>query len=510
MIKKETEPSLLERARAEEKAYNWVEAARLYEQAAEYFLSNKVIVKAAEIYKKLGYTNSRAANTSETAEEYKKRNQNAVKAYKNAAILFKKIGDKCNELECNAEMFYTNGMISTSIMESKKRFHKSYELFSESSELNSSEHNQEGFLRTLSRTTMTLGLLIYHSSDRKEIEELYQIGIDNASKVWKLSKDIKNIQTLTESLFGEMHILFLRHLISFKKNMQWKEFFKNLLSRSKESIRIAKGCDDSRILGIIYFVAGFSCWYLGFLFINDEKEQSESIDKSLELLEKALVFAKKAKDKPIIILIIFFLNFFALFGGRFKYIQKRIFKDMFEILEIDKIYTDLFNPYRFPVYILPTLYYSQIAQMKFFTTNQRKSYAKKGIEYAKDLLKLISPTPFSAWAYQGLTWSYSQLVTSAASNMERDEYAQKMFHYAKEAEKIAEMYGEGYLRSFAYSSLYRANKTLADIAKNEEDKIKMLSAATDASKNYIESAVESRAGILASQMRVLRLGMMTY
>lgn len=54
-----TEETLLERAKVEEKNYNWVEAAKLYEQATKLYLNKKLVEKAAEGYKKVGYAYSR-------------------------------------------------------------------------------------------------------------------------------------------------------------------------------------------------------------------------------------------------------------------------------------------------------------------------------------------------------------------------------------------------------------------------------------------------------------------
>ena len=50
----ENEEALLEKAKAEEKAYNWVEAARLYEQVAESFLNDKLTEQAGETCRMLG------------------------------------------------------------------------------------------------------------------------------------------------------------------------------------------------------------------------------------------------------------------------------------------------------------------------------------------------------------------------------------------------------------------------------------------------------------------------
>jgi len=82
MMKGKKEAVLLERAGIEEKGYNWVEAARLYEEAAKSFWDKEMVEKAAGIYKKLGYVCARAAGTAETAEDHLELNKREVEAYK--------------------------------------------------------------------------------------------------------------------------------------------------------------------------------------------------------------------------------------------------------------------------------------------------------------------------------------------------------------------------------------------------------------------------------------------
>jgi len=89
-----SEDALLEKAKAEEQVYNWVEAAILYEQVAESFLGKNSTEKAAETYRMLGYAYSRAAGTAETAEEYRERHENAINAYRKAVDLFKQTKNK--------------------------------------------------------------------------------------------------------------------------------------------------------------------------------------------------------------------------------------------------------------------------------------------------------------------------------------------------------------------------------------------------------------------------------
>ncbi len=503
MVKGKRAGTLLERAGVEEKDYNWVEAARLYEQAAKAFLGKKMVEEAAGAYKKLGYACYWAGRTAETAEEYVEQNKRAVKAYKEAANLFKQTGNRPEELECEAEALYVSGFVAGSVIEGKKAFSKSYELFIESSELYSKEDDRESFARTLSRAAMASAFLVTYCSDRWEIEQLFQKGRDVADKAWKLSKDVRDLQSLAESLYAETLLSWAEmFIVTFRWDERWREYLRKLLLKFDESLKLAEGCDDPKILGPIYFMAG--AWYcaFGFHVVEDEREQKEYFDKGSVLMEKALVFARKTKDKEIILWSLFYLDWWALFGGRFEYLQKRIFDDLHETVELGKIYAGSYTTLRFNSDFLPAFYYANFAQRSFFTPAQRKSYAEKGIEHAKESLKTFSFPPYSAWPYQTLTWSHSQLAALATAKDERDEHAQKMLQYAQQAAKIAEEYEGGFVRASGYTSLWRAYKTLADIAENEEERVKMLTAAADAAKKYIGHAVESRTGIIAAQMRL--------
>jgi len=300
-VKGEREAVLLERAVLEEKAYNWVEAAGLYERAAKSFSGKKMVEEAAGAYKKLGYACYRAGRTAETAEEYVEQNKSAFKAYKEAAKLFGQSGNRPEELECEAEALYVSGSVAGSVVEGKKAFSQSYELFIESSELHSKKDDQESFARTLSRAAWTSFLLVNYCSDRWEIEQLTQKGRDIADKAWNLSKDSSDLQSLAESLFAEGWLSWVQMgIVAFKWNERWREYSRKFLSRCDESLKLVDGCDDPLVLEIIYHVAGMWYCFFGFQFVEDEREQREYFDKGLGLMEKGLVFARKAKDNQLI------------------------------------------------------------------------------------------------------------------------------------------------------------------------------------------------------------------
>ncbi|HDZ17094.1 hypothetical protein LCGC14_1378800 [marine sediment metagenome] len=90
----ESKDAILEKAKVEEKAYNWVEAVKLYEQVAESFLGKKSIETTMETYIILGHAYSRAARITEATEEYKGQHENAIKAYTKVMDLFKQVKNK--------------------------------------------------------------------------------------------------------------------------------------------------------------------------------------------------------------------------------------------------------------------------------------------------------------------------------------------------------------------------------------------------------------------------------
>ena len=292
MVKEKREAALLEKARVEEKGYNWVEAARLYKQAAKAFLGKKMADEAAGAYKKLGYACYRGGRTAETTEEYRKLNRSAVKAYKEAAKLFKQAGNRPEEVECKAEMLFVSGSIAASVAGAKKAFSQAYEVFIESSE-HYSKDDQESLARVLSRAAIASAGTTTCCSDRREIEQLSRKGRDVADKAWKLSKDVGDVQSVAESLAAEVLLSMVEtFIVPFRWNERWREYFRKVLLKADESLKLAEGCDDPLVLETIYSMAGnYNCFF-GFQFVEDEKEQREYGDKGLGLMEKALVFLR--------------------------------------------------------------------------------------------------------------------------------------------------------------------------------------------------------------------------
>ncbi|MFX1348452.1 MAG: hypothetical protein ACFE92_07250 [Promethearchaeota archaeon] len=504
MTLEKSNESLLTKAREEERNYKWIEVAALYEKAIHFYLDKNLVEKAADCYKNLGYSYAKAADTVETSEEYLKQMKCAVKAYEEAVNLFKKLENRSEELECQAEIYFINGFLATSDFEGKEAYRQAYKLFSESSKIYSNEGNQESLARTLCRTANAIFLLTFYNIDREEIKQIGQQGIESAKKAWEISKKTGNIQILSESLNMEMMIIFnaLETITDFKKNEHYKEYKKKSLLKCVKTNAIIDNLNDPLAFSLVYVVTGCLYCSFGYQYVEDEKEQDEYLDKGISLLEKALHFAIKTKSKSTLVQCLFFIDYFALYSGRVNYLQKRILNDLNESLKLGKIYVCPYNLYRSMTHLIPALYYTNSSQRSFFTTAQRKIYAEKGIQYAKEAMNGPNAPGVIAFLYQGLILAYSQLTILEESKTKQGEYAQIMLQKAKQAEQFGSKYEGGFPQAGGYFCLYRAYKTLADIAKKKEDRITHLQKAIKAQKKTIDYSILSRSGAITEQMRL--------
>ena len=192
----ESEDALLVKAKAEEKAYNWVEAAKLYEQVAESFLGKNSTDKAAETYRMLGYAYSRAARTvyprtartrrdnthrlwKKESKQFRERHEHAIIAYRKAMDLFKRVKNKPEELECEGLVFYVTSISLTSLTEAKDAISKSLELFIQSSKFYTENNDEECIARTLSQAAITSFVLLNLCSEQEELLEVSQKGIED-------------------------------------------------------------------------------------------------------------------------------------------------------------------------------------------------------------------------------------------------------------------------------------------------------------------------------------------
>jgi len=499
------EEVLLEKVVVEENNYNWKEAAILYEKIAQSYLDKEDKKKAAEFYYKSGLSFLDAAYSSKNAGELEEHSKNILRILVEATNIYEKLGNLSDELECKGMISLTKAVF---FMESKQEVlssaKKSVENLNRAIELHDKDKlNKTDLARKLCYYSLATAFLVYYINDVQDVNETLQKGFDFAYKAWKISKEIKNLRLLADSLNMEAFLwFFVVAVIDFKKDNCWKENLRNFLLRCDESQKIIGECKNSQILSSLYFAYGSAYLNFGFHYIEDEVEQRKYFDKCIKFLEKSVKYVRKTGNNFILIEDLYYLDHLALFAGRINYLQKRISKDIDELTKKGLVFKNTNLPTYIVANYLPALYYSNVAQWSFFTATHRKSYAKKGIEYAEKALENSLCDVWDCTTHQAASWSYSQLISLTTVKEERRKFIQKMIKHANQAKEIAEKFEGGIIQAIGFSSLYRTYKTLADIADNKQEKIKMLNIAIDASTNYVEHAMESRTGNISAKLRL--------
>jgi len=414
---KRNEGISIERAKSEEEKFNWEDSAKIYEELLVESEYCENLHQASKLSKRLGYVNAQAADTMRTTGQYLEFKRRAIIFYKKASELYKKLENKADELECIAEALYEEGCCSSSVIAGEEEFKNSKEFFIQAGETFLKKGNNESYIRNLIRTAMCLNNLMKYAKSPKELETIVSEGTGYADKAWKISRKLDNFDYLIDSLYAlvniSIHNCFVIEMPTFYNLNQGKTLafdFRKWFDRAKITFELSKDQSNLKNQGIINFCLGFLYFYYGFFLPENISEQNHYIEEGLILCERGLDFIRKTKSNNFIIIIIFWLDWCAFFGGKINYAQKRIIQDLKEIKEAGIVYSNLFSFWNFYSNFLPALYYSNIAQRSFFDPKQRESYAKEALEFAKTSNSNVAYKPFSGWAYQILTWSYSRMV----------------------------------------------------------------------------------------------------
>lgn len=504
------EEDLIERALDEERNYNWKEAARLYKQVAKAYLENNMQRDAAKIYDKLGTIYHRAVYASEIKEDYLNWNELSVKAFYRAESLFNQTKDITLSMECKAKALAQGCYVIASIEEARKNIKKSVDIFLELSEKYSKVNDKINFLRLSTLSVEPMMLFVFLSSNPSDLEYYSKLGSDLIEKAWKILKEVDTIEIRSRLLYGEY--LFMFHMNRWTEltygDKKQEKINKKFLKRCEETLNLAENCDDvinEQALGDIYSVTGFIYCIFGSLYVEDKNERVNFAEKGFELLEKSLVFYKNSRNITGVIGAIYSIDYQAGIFSRFEYLQKRILNDVHEMQKLENIFENLYTGFYYFIDFITIVYYDQFTSRSFLRKDLRKSYAQLGIEYTNKALKRLAFGPYIVHIYQYLTHFYSQLAILATEDDPQEEYIQKMLYYANKTENLSNKYKGGTARSAGFTSLYRAYKTLADITKEREEKIKNLELAIEAAKNNIRYSIESHRIYLAIQIRLALL-----
>jgi len=256
--------TLLERAGVEEKGYNWVKAAKLYEQAAKSFLGKKMVKKAADIREQMGFCFYRAALQAETHKDFRSRMKLAAGAYEKAAELFEKAeeeGKRAKIKHSKAMAAYASSWLATDpskkrgLLEDCRRLGK--EVLKDYEEAGDS----------LGYGTVCNDLLeicgnhrLWLVQDWPELEGIIEEALDLGEKAIATLSDVGDDYELARAYsstsFYCAYAVWLRALEEKRE-----KFGQKCLSYSKKALNLSEKIGDPYLIGTSNHWAGSGTWF---------------------------------------------------------------------------------------------------------------------------------------------------------------------------------------------------------------------------------------------------------
>jgi len=236
---------LIKNAKEQEGRYNWLEAAKSYEQALHLRMSDSSF--AAETWQKIGFCYERASKQTTSIEEFEKLRQLAVKAYEAAAKIFiqekEGLKNEGKSNECNAIAAYVSSWLAADPSEKRKRLDQCLILAHKSQEVFKNADNEASY----GKICPTLLLCFYErlliASDSKEMQNFAQKGVDCAG----------------------------------------------------EAIEVLSKLEERNELVSVYSIASLLAWYAA--NINEQEEKRKELaQRSLQYSEKALKLSEEIKN----------------------------------------------------------------------------------------------------------------------------------------------------------------------------------------------------------------------
>ncbi len=251
--------TLLERAGVEEKSYNWVEAARLYEQAAKAFLGKKMVKKAAEIREQMGFCFYRAAMQAETHEDFRSRMKLAVGAYERAAELFEKVEEEGKRARINhskAMAAYASYWLATDPSEKRELLDECRRLGKEALKDYEEAGDRLGYGRVCNDLLESCGsnrLMLALNWPELEgmIEEALNLGEKAIVALSEAGDDYELARAYCWTSFYYAYAVWFRALKEKRE-----EFGQKCLSYSKNALKLSEKIGDPYLISISNSSAG--------------------------------------------------------------------------------------------------------------------------------------------------------------------------------------------------------------------------------------------------------------
>jgi len=423
----------LEKAREQEKRYDWLAAANSYQQALH--VDSSMVSSALEIWERIGFCYQLASRQTESLEEFKKLTQLAVKAYISAAELLekdRKAKSQGKSLQLYAVAEYIRSWVTSSPSEKREVLANSSELAKRSLDAYRSACDELDCGRTSNDILMCLLERLYVASDSEEMKNVGQEGIDCANQVI------------------------------------------TILSKFEDKGELLRACSTAGLLG----------WHVANFVELEEKAQKELVERSLSYSEKALELSKHV-DNP----------YYTALSNWAAALCTLVFTEKAELaLQYAKRMLEQGNNVRdnylkgVASYVLA--FATDWMMIRETDPDRKKEGNKKIINYAEDAiryLQLVGQDFFIAETYMFYAESYFALgLDVETSPVERRIALEKAVDIGRKGLEHAIRSGSPDARGSTLHALSKALHFYSNIETRKEEKTRLLQEALDCRKEFDE------------------------
>ena len=271
--------AVTKKAEEQEKKFDWLEAARSYEQALHF--ESLPVSFAAETWERIGFCYSRASAQTGDIEEFNKIRQLAVEAYKSAAKLFEKEDNLKNHgksAQCNAMAEYVRSWLASSPSEKRKMLDECRLFGNKSLKAYEKTGDELSYGKMCNDLLLCLLERLYVASDWREMRNIAQEGIDCADKAIAVLSKLGNKSELLRAYFTATLQSWYAHACMQKR----KELMRRSLSYSEKALELSREVDNP-------YYAAMSNWAAAFCNLLFTGKVESALEYAKEMLKQGMI-----------------------------------------------------------------------------------------------------------------------------------------------------------------------------------------------------------------------------
>jgi hypothetical protein len=274
--------TLLKKAKEQEKKYEWLEAAKSYEQALQF--KSETVSFAAEIWERIGFCRDLASRQAENSEKFKELRQRAADAYLNAARLLEKedgLKNQGKSAQCYAIAEYVGSWLASSPSEKRKMLDECLKFGKKSLAAYENIGDDLNFGKTCNELLLCLFERLYVASDWREMKFFAEEGINCANKAFEVLSKVGDKSELLRAYFtASLQSWYAANVIEQEEKV--KELVRRSLSYSEKALELSREVDNP-------YYSAMSNWAAAFCTLLFTEKAESALECAKKMLEQGTI-----------------------------------------------------------------------------------------------------------------------------------------------------------------------------------------------------------------------------